>query len=77
LEVFSAVSSNMGSFPVICGGWNDSGLVMQCHRLESGKWQHFANLIQGYIRLALILYIDDIFDIFALFHSLSKFIFTS
>ena len=49
LAIEGAVGSNIGSFPVICGGWKDSGSVKQCYRLESGKWQHIANLTQGYI----------------------------
>ena len=65
LGIEGAVGSNIGSFPVICGGWDGSGSVKQCHRLESGRWQHFANLTQGsiYIWFALIIQIDNIFSI--------------
>ena len=65
LGIEGAVGSNIGSFPVICGGWDGSESVKQCHRLESGRWQHFANLTQGsiYIWFALIIQIDNIFSI--------------
>ena len=65
LVIQGAVGSNTGSFPVICGGWDGSESVKQCHRLESGRWQHFANLTQGsiYIWFALIIQIDNIFSI--------------
>ena len=65
LAIQGAVGSNTGSFPVICGGWDGSQSVKQCHRLESGRWQHFANLTQGYkyIWFALISQIDNIFSI--------------
>ena len=55
LKIDGAVGSNMGSFPVLCGGRDDSGphgfagSVNQCHRLESGKWEPFANLTEKYI----------------------------
>ena len=51
LQVYGAVGSNMGSSPVICGGRDQSNWasVIQCHRLESGKWQHFASLTQAYV----------------------------
>ena len=58
LQVYGAVGSNMGSLPVICGGFegrlgndmnNQEKYVKQCHRLESGKWTPFANLAQGYV----------------------------
>ena len=61
LQVSGAVGSNMGSSPVICGGSISWTSLNQCHRLESGKWQNFANLTQAYvyciyyIRFALIL----------------------
>ena len=48
LAIQGAVGSNTGSFPVICGGWDGSESVKQCHRLESVRWQHIANLTQGY-----------------------------
>ena len=68
LAIQGAVGSNTGSFPVICGGWNGSvpvGSVKQCYKLKSGRWQHFANLTQGYkyIWFALIIQIDNIFSI--------------
>ena len=44
LAIQGAVGSNTGSFPVICGGWDGSESVKQCHRLESGRWQHFATM---------------------------------
>ena len=44
LAIQGAVGSNTGSFPVICGGWDGSESVKQCHRLESGRWQQFANM---------------------------------
>ena len=49
LQIFSAVGFNMGSLPVICGGSDGPTFVNQCHRLEAGKWQPFANLAQGYV----------------------------
>ena len=49
LKISGAVGSNMGSFPVLCGGRDNSGSVNQCHRLESGKWEPFANLAEKYI----------------------------
>ena len=49
LQIEGAVGFNMGSLPVICGG-QESGSTYsnQCHRMETGKWQPFANLTQGY-----------------------------
>ena len=49
LTIQGAVGFNMGSMPVICGGYDGSTYVNQCHRMESGKWQSFANLVQGYV----------------------------
>ena len=49
LQVSGAVGSNMGSSPVICGGSISWSSLNQCHRLESGKWQNFANLTQAYV----------------------------
>ena len=48
LQIYGAVGFNMGSLPVICGGY-DGSYSNQCHRMESGKWQPFANLAQGYV----------------------------
>ena len=48
LPIGRAVGFNMGSLPVICGGY-DGSYSNQCHRMESGKWQPFANLAQGYV----------------------------
>ena len=48
LPIARAVGFNMGSLPVICGGY-DGSYSNQCHRMESGKWQPFANLAQGYV----------------------------
>ena len=48
LQVYGAVGSNMASLPVICGGWDGSDIT-QCYRMESGKWNLFANLAQGYV----------------------------
>ena len=45
LQTLGAVGSNIGSSPVICGGNNKNA----CYRLESGKWHHFAYLLQGYV----------------------------
>ena len=47
LQTYGAVGFNMGSFPVICGGFDGSTTVGQCLRLKSGKWEPFANLTQG------------------------------
>ena len=47
-KAYGAVGFNMGSLPVICGGY-DGSYSNQCHRMESGKWQPFANLAQGYV----------------------------
>ena len=47
LKIYGAVGFNMGSFPVICGGFDGSTTVGQCLRLKSGKWEPFANLTQG------------------------------
>ena len=50
LNIYGALGFNMGSMPVICGGRDESGpIVNQCHRLESGKWKPFAILTQGYL----------------------------
>ena len=55
LIIYGAVGFNLGSLPVICGGDGHSfngqslGTVKQCYRLESGKWHHFAYLLQGYV----------------------------
>ena len=48
-EVYGAVGFNMDSLPVICAGYDGSTYLNQCHRMESGKWQPFANLAQGYV----------------------------
>ena len=48
LQINSAVGFNMGSLPVICGGY-DGSTYDQCYRMESGKWKLFANLSQGYV----------------------------
>ena len=48
LQIQGAVGFNMGSLPVVCGG-SSTTTFNQCHRLESGKWQSFANLVQGYV----------------------------
>ena len=49
LQIFGAVGFNMGSLPIICGGYDGSTYSNQCHRMESGKWKPFANLAQGYV----------------------------
>ena len=51
LQIDGAVGFNMGSLPVICGGIVNVGIVpvIQCYRMESGKWNLFANLAQGYV----------------------------
>ena len=49
LQVYGAVGSNMASLPVICGGYGDSTYPTQCYQMESGKWNLFANLAQGYV----------------------------
>ena len=49
LQVSGAVGSNMASLPVICGGVKGSTYHTQCYRMESGKWNLFANLAQGYV----------------------------
>ena len=51
LGTVDPVGFNMGSLPVICGGYDYSTytITKQCHRMESGKWQPFANLTQGYV----------------------------
>ena len=51
LQIDGAVGFNMGSLPVICGGIVNVGIVpvIQCYRMESGKWQPFANLTQKYV----------------------------
>ena len=49
LQIDQAVGFNMGSLPVICGGYDGSTILNQCHRMESGKWQPFANLAQVYV----------------------------
>ena len=49
LQIQAAVGFNMDSLPVICGGYVGSTYSNQCHRMESGKWQPFANLAQGYV----------------------------
>ena len=50
LQIEGAVGFNMGSLPVICGGYISGPTYSnRCHRLETGKWQPFANLTQGYV----------------------------
>ena len=51
LDTTDSVGFNMGSLPVICGGYDYSTYTTtkQCHRMESEKWQPFANLTQGYV----------------------------
>ena len=51
LQIDGAVGFNMGSLPVICGGIVNAGIipVIQCYRMESGKWQPFVNLTQKYV----------------------------
>jgi len=56
LAIESAVGSYLGSFPVICGGTNESSSLNQCHQLESGKWQPFATLGQRRSSAAGIVY---------------------
>jgi len=41
-----AIGSYLGSFPVICGGLDESESLNQCHQLRSGIWQPFATLDQ-------------------------------
>ena len=52
-EVYGAVGFNMGSLPVICGGYYQgyygSWHINQCLKMVSGKWQLFAYLAQGYV----------------------------
>ena len=41
---------NMASLPVICGGKRTGHTnPTQCYRMESGKWNPFANLTHGYV----------------------------
>ena len=49
LQISGAVGFNMGSLPVICGGYDGSAYLNQCYRMESGIWKPFANLAQGYV----------------------------
>ena len=49
LQISDAVASYLGSFPVICGGQEESDSLNQCHQLKSGVWQPFATLGQRYI----------------------------
>ena len=52
-----AVGSNMGSFPVICGGTDyyvSGSSVNKCHRLIAGRWQQFANMTKRYIYLSRV-----------------------
>ena len=55
IQVSGAVGSNLGSMPIICGGASNWTSVNQCHRLESGKWQNFANLTQAYVYITGLL----------------------
>ena len=57
LATSSAVGSNMGSFPVICGGTDyyvSGSSVNKCHRLVAGRWQQFANMTKRYIHTYII-----------------------
>ena len=46
LEIRSGVGSNIGSFPVICGGYGyeSESSLNQCYRLMAGEWQQFATM---------------------------------
>ena len=57
LTIGEAVGSYLGSFPVICGGYDGSDdSLNQCHQLKSGVWQPFATLGQRYIYVLGLLY---------------------
>ena len=47
LAISEGVGSNIGSFPVICGGSTGSTSVNQCYRLVAGRWQQYANMTKG------------------------------
>ena len=47
IEMDSAVGFNIGSFLVICGGYDGSASLSQCHRLLAGEWQQFATMTWG------------------------------
>ena len=49
LQIERAVGFNMGSLPVICGGYDGSTHLNLCLKMVSGKWQLFAYLAQGYV----------------------------
>ena len=50
LQVYGAVGFHMASLPVICGGRTIGHTIpTQCYQMESGKWNLFANLAQGYV----------------------------
>ena len=52
LKISGAFGINMGSSPVICGGWTGTKSVNQCHRFIAGKWQQFANMTQRYTKIS-------------------------
>ena len=60
LQIQGAVGGNMGSVPVICGGSNGSTMVgtfNQCYRLRSGKWKPFANLVQRFVVMLVLVWV--------------------
>ena len=46
-KISGAIGSNMGSFPVVCGGFDGSSKMDQCQRLVEGEWQQFATMNSG------------------------------
>ena len=44
LDIAEGVGLNIGSFPVICGGFDGSGSINQCYQLDEGEWKEFATM---------------------------------
>ena len=56
LDIAEGVGLNIGSFPVICGGFDGSGSINQCYQLVEGEWKEFASIKVGRVWAAGIVY---------------------
>ena len=66
LEIRHAVSANLASMPIICGGWLRNAPIDssdKCFRYMEGEWQHFATMIDRRYGAAGIVY-DNALHIF-------------
>ena len=66
LEIKHAVSTNLASMPIICGGWLENAPIDssdKCFKYMDGGWQHFATMLEKRMGAAGIVY-DNAFHIF-------------